>query len=514
MKPILLLAAVFMLTSSKAQPNVQWQRSLGGTGYDEAYALQQTIDGGYVLAGRSRSANGDVSGIQGLDDFWVVRLDNVGNILWQKSLGGTANDGAVAARQTSDGGVVVAGWTYSNNGMVSGNHGNADAWVVKLSSSGALEWQKTFGGSAEDAAYAVEQTTDGGYIVAGYTFSTDGIVSGNHGNADAWVLKLDAAGTLVWQKPFGGSNQDKAYDVLQANDGGFVMAGFSNSNDGDVDGNHGDFDYWMVKMDASGTFEWQRTLGGPNEDDAISVQQTSDGGFILGGMSFSNDGDVSGNHGNMDYWVVKLDAASNIIWQRSLGGSGQDKAYCVRETADGNFVVAGSSNSTDGDVTNNHGGDDYWLVKLNAAGAMVWEKSMGGSGSDVAWPMQPTSDGGYIVAGWSNSFDGDVTNNHGDKDIWLVKLASDAIGIAETGGLGHFTLFPNLTAGSFTLQLDGPRTNMEARLLDLAGRTVQVLPIGLASTATCSLNVANGSYFLQLQAGTARSELMKLVVVR
>ncbi len=512
MKPTLLLFAGSITAFTQAQPGIQWQKSLGGSNYDEAYFLQQCTDGGYVLAGRTRSINGDVAGNQGQDDFWVVRLDTAGQMLWQKPLGGSVNDGAVAIRQTTDGGYVVAGWTFSNSGQVSGNHGNADAWVVKLDFSGVIEWQKSFGGSMEDAAYSVEQTSDGGYIIAGYALSANGTVVGNHGGSDAWVIKLDASGTLQWQKPFGGSLDDKAYSVQQTSDGGFIFAGYTNSNNGDVDGNHGDFDYWVVKMDASGNFEWQKTLGGLNEEYAYSIQQTTDGGYIVGGWSISNDGDVSGNHGNGDYWVVKLDSSSNILWQRALGGSMVDKAYTVRETADAGFVVAGSSNSTDGDDTGNHGSDDYWMAKLDAAGATVWEKSMGGTNSDIAWPMQPTSDGGYVVAGWSGSTNGDVSGNHGDRDIWVVKLASDVTEIGEQDGLGGLRLFPNPTPGRLTLQLDKPYGQFDIRVTDVTGRLVNTVPVGSGQTSTFDLGVGNGVYFVQVNASPGSTGAVRVVV--
>lgn len=471
-------------------------------------------DGGYVLAGRTRSSNGDVNGIQGQDDFWVVRLDTAGNILWQRPLGGSANDGAVEIRQTADAGFVVVGWTYSNSGQVSGNHGNADAWVVKLDNGGVIQWQKAFGGSVEDAAYSVEQTSDGGYIVAGYAYSTNGTLNGNHGGADAWVLKLDASGTLQWQKPFGGSLVDKAFSVQQTSDGGYIFAGYSNSTDGDVDGNHGDYDFWVLKMDATGNFEWQKTMGGTNEEYAYSIQQTTDGGYIIGGWSVSNSGDVTGNHANGDYWVVKLDAAANITWQRALGGSMVDKAYTVRETDDGGFVVAGSSNSTDGDITNNHGMDDYWIVKLDGSGALVWEQSYGGSNADVAWPMQSTSDGGYLVAGWSSSTNGDVSGNHGDKDFWVVKLAPDVTGIGEHAGLGNLSLFPNPTTGWVTLQLDKPHSHSDIRITDLSGRLVKTIPVDNMCNPSFQMDVANGVYFVQVQAGNGKSGMAKVVVYK
>ena len=253
------------------------------------------------------------------------------SIVWQKSLGGSDNDVASSIQQTSDGGFIVAGWSRSNDGDVSGWHEGYegcdggyttyDYWVVKLNSAGNIEWQKCLGGGGDDVASSIQQTSDGGFIVAGYTDSTDGDVSGHHGvewNYDYWVVKLNSAGEIVWQRSLGGSSGDYASSIQRTTDGGFIVAGVSYSNDGDVNGHHpgGHYDsdsiwyeypdYWVVKLNSAGNIEWQTSLGGSIDDYAFSIQQTADGGFIVAGESKSNDGDVSGNHCDSDYWVVKL----------------------------------------------------------------------------------------------------------------------------------------------------------------------------------------------------------------
>jgi hypothetical protein len=343
-------------------------------------------------------------------------------IEWQRCLGGTYDDYAYSIQQTSDGGFIVAGRTYSNDGDVSGNHGKSDAWVVKLNSSGDIEWQKCLGGTGNDYAKSIQQTSDGGFIVAGYTDSNDGDVSGNHGYFDYWVVKLNSSGTILWQKCLGGTSFDQAYSIQQTSDGGFIVAGRTYSNDGDVSGNHGDIDAWVVKLNSSGDIIWQKCLGGTSGDYANSIQQTSDSGFIVAGYTWSNDGDVSGNHGYYDYWVVKLNSSGDIEWQKCLGGTYYDYAYSIQQTSNGGFIVAGSTNSINGDVSGYHGYFDYWVVKLNSSGDILWQKCLGGTSDDYANSIQQTSDGGFIVAGYTNSNDGDVTENHGGYDTWVVKL--------------------------------------------------------------------------------------------
>ena len=183
-----------------------------------------------------------------------------------------------------------------------------------------IQWAKCYGGSEYDAALSIQQTTDGGYIVAGLSLSNDNDVSGNHGGEDYWIVKLTSTGSIEWQKSLGGSGEDRASSVIQTTDGGYIIAGTSNSNDGDVSGNHGRDDYWIVKLSSTGILEWQKSLGGSGDDDANSIQQTTDGGYIIAGGSNSNDGDVSGNHGSDDYWIVKLAPSGSIEWQKSLGG--------------------------------------------------------------------------------------------------------------------------------------------------------------------------------------------------
>ena len=415
--------------SSTASPLIiEWQKSLGGTAHDWATSIQQTSDGGYVVTGFNNSNDGDVPGNHGMSDMWVVKLFPDGTLQWQKSLGGPGVDAGRSIRQTSDGGFIVAGESGFNGGDVTGHHGNLDMWVVKLDPDGALQWQRSLGGTGEDQPYSIRLTSDGGYVVAGHSASKDGDVTGNHGIDDIWVVKLTPDGSLMWQKSLGGTGRDWANSIQQTSDGGYVVAGESTSNNGDVTGNHDSRDMWVVKLAQDGALQWQRSLGGTDDDSAKSIQQTSDGGYVVVGYSASKDGDVTGNHGNVDMWVVKLAPDGSLLWQKSLGGTGDDGAIGIQQTSDGGYVVAGYSASNDGDVTGNHGGWDIWVVKLAQDGSLMWQMSLGGAGFDCANSIQLTSDGGYVVASSSDSKDGDVTENHGSDDIWVVKLVHAGAG--------------------------------------------------------------------------------------
>ena len=363
-----------------------------------------------------------------------LNLSSSDNLIWKRCLGGIWDETAYSIQPTVDGGYIVAGSTHSKDEDVSGIHRNkecqdycnpcpADFWVLKLSSSGGWGgWRKCLGGTDDDVAYSIQNTTDGGYIVAGYTESNDGDVKGLHGGKDFWAVKLDSSGNLVWQKCLGGTKDDVAHSIQRTKDGGYIVAGYTESNNGDVRGNHGGYDYWIVKLDASGNLTWQRCLGGSADDKARSIRQTADGGYVVAGYTYSNNGNVSGNHGSSDYWVVKLDASGNLTWQRCLGGSRQDEAYDIQQTADGWYIVAGGTDSNNGNVRDNHGNWDFWVVRLDASGNLVWQRCLGGSNWEKAYSIQETDDGVYIIAGGTHSDDGDVSNNHGQEDYWIVKL--------------------------------------------------------------------------------------------
>ncbi len=233
------------------------------------------------------------------------------------------------------------------------------------------------------------------------------------------------APVIEWQKTLGGSDYDNARSFATTSDGGFVVAGSTRSTDGDVTNNHGGDDYWVVKLDPGGNPQWQKTLGGSASDRASSIVPTSDGGYVVAGYTPSTDGDVTNNHGNTDYWVVKLDPGGTLQWQRTLGGSYSEYSNAIAPTSDGGYVVAGYTNSTDGDVTNNHGNDDYWVVKLDPGGNLQWQKTLGGSADDMAKSIAPINNGGYVVSGTLLSRNGDVTNHHGNCDYWVVKLTPD-----------------------------------------------------------------------------------------
>ncbi len=500
MKKITSILILFLLPAITFSQNIEWQKCYGGSGDDHAHSIQQTADGGYIVAGSAYSNDGDVSGNHGGLDYWVIKLNSSNEIEWQKCYGGSSDDWSYSIQQTIDGGYIVAGSTNSNDGDVSGYHGQDDYWIIKLDSSGNLEWQKCYGGSADDFAYFIQQITDGGYIIAGWTESNDGDVFGNHGFIDYWIIKLDSSGNLEWQKCYGGSNLDYAHSIQQTTDEGYIVAGYTFSNDGDVTGNHGSADCWIIKLDSSGNLEWQKCYGGSDWDDACSIQQTTDGGYIVAGCTYSNDGDVSGNHGGKDYWITKLNSTGNLAWQKCYGGNQSDDAYSIQQTPDGGYIMAGYTFSNDGDVSSNHGQCDYWIIKLNSLGNLEWQKCYGGSGFDVERSIQQTTDGGYIVAGYTYSIDGDVSGNHGGKDYWIVKLDSSFNNIYEITNNYKLSIHQDFTKELINIYIENPNMNTIIEIININGNIMYSKEINSSYEQIDVSKYSKGIYFVKVRA--------------
>jgi len=408
---------------SLSAPAISWQKCYSDSGVDfRGENIQLTHDGGYVLCG----SNGF-----GTADFGVVKLSSTGSIQWQKCYSNTGWDAANCIQQTSDGGYIVAGQTH---GTVTGGHGGyTDCLVVKLDSAGNIQWQKYYGGSDSDGVTSIQQTSDDGYIFTGYTRSCDGDVAGCHGQFDYWVVKLTNTGDIQWRKCYGSDWDEEPTNIQETTDGGFIVVGYAMTNYGDVTGNHGGEDFWVVKLTSTGDIQWEECLGGSGKDLPTNIQQTSDGGYIVGGSTSSIDGDVVGNHNipsdfAEDVWVVKLTSTGGIQWNKCLGGSNDERLADIHQTSDGGYIVGGSTSSIDGDVVGNHNvpsdyAEDMWVVKLSPTGGISWKKCYGGKHCDYIYGIQQTSDDGYIISGYIESSDGDMTGVQGGTYWWMGKLA-------------------------------------------------------------------------------------------
>ena len=506
------LAIVVLPLLVAGQPAIEWQKCYGGSALDVTRHIDQTSDGGFIFTGFTTSSNGDVFGFHGSFDAWLVKVDGTGEIQWQRSLGGSADDRGNAVQQTLDGGYILAGYTDSNNGDVSGVHGEQDMWVVKLDSVGEIQWQKCLGGTAAEMAFSIDQTADGGYVAAGYAESNNGDVSGIHGDADVWIVKLNGNGEIEWQKCLGGWGGDYSQHIEQTTDGGFLVVGYTFSNSADVSGNHGEEDIWVLKLNINGDIEWQKCLGGTDAERGISGQQTNDGGYIVAGRASSNDGDVIGNNGSGDMWAVKLDAGGALQWQKCMGGSSNDWGNSVVQTVDGGFIVAGHSSSNEGDVSGNHGGSDMWAVKLNGNGDLQWQKCMGGTEAEQSHALDLTMDGGVIVAGFTSSNNGDVSGNHGSNDMWLVKLAGEQVGLSEAGPM-RFFFAPNPVIDLFTISFESQARPKHLTMLDPSGRIVHSRTVTdpTSNIVVDITDLDNGLYHILIDFADGSRALQRLV---
>jgi hypothetical protein len=360
---------------------IEWDKTIGGNDIDILTSLQQTSDGGYILGGFSfsNSSGEKTQNSKGSADYWIVKLDGRGNIQFDKTIGGSSFDDLFALQQTSDGGYILGGFSFSNK---SGNktqdsRGATDYWVVKLNSKGNIQFDKTIGGDDEDDLSSLQQTTDGGYILGGTSFSRiSGEKSQNSkGVADFWIVKLDANGNIQFDKTIGGNSNDNLNALQQTSDGGYILGGHSFSDISadkteNVRGSDGFADYWVVKLGSTGNIQFDKTIGGNDLDILTSLQQTSDGGYILGGRSFSNisfeKSENTRGIGDDDYWIVKLDRRGNKQFDKTIGGTNFDECYSVRETSRNRYVAGGwsLSNATGDKTSKSRGERDYWLVDL------------------------------------------------------------------------------------------------------------------------------------------------------
>ncbi len=345
------------------------------------------------------------------------------------SIGGSLNDNANAVIATADGGYAVLGHTQSADGDVTDKTDTSfDYWLLKYTAEGTLQWSKRYGGSGDDRGNDIVETTDGGYAILGYSTSADGDASQNAGAQDYWIVKVSAVGELQWERSYGFSGRDEALSLIQTSDQGFLVVGELDVTASQGEGitlqrqRHAGGNYWALKLDSSGMLEWSNFFGGTFTDSAFEVVATNDDGYLIIGSSDSNDVDISDNKGSYDFWVVKIAAEGSLLWQKSYGGSEIDQARAAVATGNGNYLIVGDTRSSDQDISLNNGGADVWLLNIDNEGNILWERTFGGSAFDVGRDICPSQDGGYYITGSSRSLDGAITTNKGKNDVWLLKI--------------------------------------------------------------------------------------------
>jgi len=422
--------------------SISFAKTYGGTNYDKAYSVQQTSDGGYIVVGSTASFGA------GSSDIFLIKTDANGNIQWAKTYGGPGDDSVYSVQQTSDGGYIVAGSTYSFGA------GSWDIFLMKTDANGNIQWAKTYGGTGDDVAFSVQQTSDGGYIVAGGTSSFGA------GSWDIFLIKTDANGNIQWAKTYGGTDWDLATSVQQTSDGGYIVASEIRSFGA------GSWDIFLMKTDANGNIQWAKTYGGTDVDAALSVQQTSDGGYILAGLTWSFGA------GERDIFLINTDANGNIIWAKTYGGTGWDWASYVQQTSDGGYIVASFTLSFS---TSN----DFFLIKTDANGNIIWAKTYRRTGWDEVYSVQQTSDGGYILAGLTYFF------GAGSEDIFLIKTDAN-------GNIGSCSIVrsvsPTVTTPSPTVTTPSPSVSSVSPTVNSVSPTVTTPTLTVSEPCPLSIS--------------------------
>lgn len=518
------LITLFIFTQIKwlafgQAPNIIWEKSLGGSNWDLSTSIKICSDSGFIVSGITRSVDGDVIGHNSSDstDAWIVKLNSTGNIMWQSVLGGSGIDYLHSIQETFDKGFISVGYTYSNDGDVTGNHGDRDIWIVKVDSIGNVQWQKCYGGTGQDDGFNVIRTSDRNYIVTGKSSSSGGNMTCGAGYYKFWVLKIDSTGNELWQKCYGGSNYNDAYSIAETNDGGYITLGNTASSDGDVSGFHGGTDYWIVKLDNTGNLQWQKSLGGTNFEYARNISTTTDGGYIVTGFTDSNNGDVIGNHGGRDFWIVKLNSIGNIQWQKCYGGSNGDEAYSIEKTGH-SFVVTGFTSSQDGDVIGNSGGGGCWVLQIDSIGVIEWQKYLktGGGGG---YGIKQTNNGDFIIASAASIVGTDATANHGGLDYWIVRLGNTSVGYQNLFKEDPILkIYPNPARDNFTIYIKGNdfynKTDLKITINNYLGQEIYNRIIEKDADEIEFNNLPNkGIYFVNLIDASGRIiEVQKLIL--
>jgi hypothetical protein len=452
-------------------PDTLWTKTYGGTSTDRGNSVQQTIDNGYIIVGNTLSFGA------GSHDVYLIKTNENGNTLWTKTYGGAGADRGYSVQQTTDTGYIITGHKTSA--------GESQVYLIKTNENGDTLWTKTYGGDSVDWGNAVQQTTDNGYIIAGHTRSFGA------GSYDVYFIKTDENGNTLWTKTYGGPDEDRGYSVQQTTDTGYIIAGYTNSFGA------GDYDVYLIKTNENGDTLWTKTYGGPGEDQGYSVQQTTDTGYIIAGYTNSFGA------GDYDVYLIKTNENGDTLWTKTYGGPGEDQGNAVQQTTDNGYIIAGHTLSFGA-------GAQVYLIKTNEDGDTSWAKTYGGTGVDWGNSVRQTTDTGYIIAGYTNSFGAGA-------QVYLIKIANENEVSEGESDIPLFSLGlkSNPVKGKVLFELSLPQdTEITLKIYDSSGRLVDNLS-GCKSAGYCQIPWSakvNGVYFYTFES-SGHKETGKLVIV-
>jgi hypothetical protein len=549
MKKLYLLIPLFLPLSIYSQ-DIQWEKSYGGQHSDYLFDAQPTADYGFILAGSSLSnkTGNKTDDNQGDLDYWVWKMNENGELDWQKSFGGNGFDLLQSIKGTRDGGFILAGTSSSGSGTQKGEDckGITDFWTIKLDASGQEQWQRTIGGAGQDELLCAFQTKDGGYILGGSSSSNPPTISNtkpdgksaatakadlynksekSRGNMDYWVVKLSKDGNIEWQKTYGGQYADQLRSMEQTSDNGFILAGYSNSpiSGEKTDSNKGVGDYWIVKINDIGEIQWQNTYGAEGDDQPYVIHQTAEGGYIIGGNSNSTNaltplGGIVAN--GTDFWLLKLDSEGGVDWSKTYDFGKVDVLTSLVENTDHTYLIGGYA-KTEGNrsavnkiakavgvSTDKEGINDYIALKTDEKGEELWNKTVGSAGEDILRKVVETRDGGYLMAGTSNSNSSkDKNSNIWGNDFWVVKL-KDKQKVEKVKA--SIEAIPNPVRDYTNVIIGYDFKSGTATVVDIAGRILQEFSISSRTVPVNLSKYSEGIYIINIKTDV-KTESVKVI---
>lgn len=509
---IIATTLLFCIGNAKAQ-DVLWEKSYGGKHDEILNDVLPTPDYGFIIAGSSMSnknGNKEIEG-KGNLDYWIWKMDQGGNLDWQKSFGGDDDDVLESIILTKDGGFLLSGVSNSNKSIdkFENSKGEYDLWIIKLNANGEEMWQKTIGGNGNEKLATTIRTKEGGYLIAGssssYAFEKNETQKDEYnktedtrGNSDYWVVNINDNGKIIWQKTIGGEYFDELKCAIQTKDGNFLIGGNSNSNavSEKTNNNIGALDIWLLKIDKTGNIVWQNTIGGNANDQIFSLAATPDNGFIVGAISNSDTNSIKtkSSSDGTDFWVLKFNENYEIQWQETYNYGKNDVLTTIVSNTDGTYYIGGyaqsekKQNKTINKIKSDKEGiNDYIIVKINAVGEKIWDKTIGSNGDEVLSELTETRDGGYLLCGTTQgSASGDKNNAIGRKDFWVVKL-KDRLKLEKP----RLTIeaLPNPAQTFSNIIVNFNYTQGDVYVYDLNGRIIQQAK--LSGDQTIPINFTN-----------------------
>lgn len=513
-----IVLSFFITLPAIAQLQIEWQQSFGGSDYDEAVDILAADDGFYVL-GTTESTDGNVSFLHGKTDFWVVKVDFSGNILWEKTFGGSlgeALEDGFRAYNSND--IYLVGWSASSDGDITYNPfpDVNSIWIVRLDDAGNKLWDTKVGGPYGFWYNCLGSPTSDGGVVCGLQSSYQGgNITTYYGGWDAWTIKLDSTGGVDWDFTIGSSGSEFINEIIQTSDGGYIAGvyGMPSGSGGNIECQSINYssEGILFKMDSASNKEWSRCYGGSAHDGIRTLLELSDG-YLVAGFTESSDGDLlnSGYHADVDVWLLRLDTVGNVVWSKCFGGSKAEYPQEIFQTAEGDFVVFANSESSDGDVVGNFLNGAYcystiWVIKVSAEGELIWQQCIGSKAEEGVYGVSKFDNNHYAIAGYMTlSPSGDVNCSNfvlgSERNYWAFELTDLTVGEQEPPPLGDIRLYPDPVDDFLTVSIpaDRPAENISAEIVSAEGKTVMTFHPGTAETRLDIRQLPPGIYIVKI----------------